>query len=256
MPRRKAAKAGPGKVRLSRSTIDPKTGKKLYDYTGERRPDGSLVTQRSKQLAETDDAFELVSRGRGTRTEQLYAEHSNRLKSMANEARKEVAKTRNTPYEPSAKKVYSHEVASLDSKLNRALKNSPLERQAQVVANRIVAQKKRANPDMDKDEEKKIKGQALKEARLRTGAKKNEVEITDREWDAIQAGAISSHKLEQIINNADLETIRMRATPRERTVMTTSVTAHARQLLAAGHTPSEVAARLGIPVSTLMSAFE
>ena len=256
VPQRTAAKAGKGKVRLSRSTIDPKTGKKLYDYTGRRKSDGDLVRQRSKQLAETDDAFELVSRGRGTRQEQLYAEHSNRLKSMANEARKEVAKTKDIPYEPSAKKVYSHEVESLDSKLNIALKNSPLERQAQVVANRIVAQKKRANPDMDKDEEKKIRGQALTEARLRTGAKKNLVEITDREWDAIQAGAISSHRLEQIINNSDLEAIRKRATPREPTVMTTSVTAHARQLLAAGHTPSEVASRLGIPVSTLMSAFE
>lgn len=256
VPQRRAAKAGSGKVRLSRSTVDPKTGKKLYEYTGKRKPDGDLVTQRSRQLAETEDAFSLVSRGRGTRTEQLYAEHSNRLKSMANAARREVVNTRDTPYSQSAKSIYNHEVTSLDSKLNIALKNSPLERQAQVVANRIVAQKKRANPDMDKDEEKKVKGQALKEARLRTGAKKNLVEITDREWEAIQAGAISNHKLTQIINNADLEAIRKRATPRENPVMTSVMTARAKQMLASGYTLAEVSDHLGIAMSTLKSGVE
>jgi DNA-binding CsgD family transcriptional regulator len=256
VPQRQAAKAGPGKVRLSRSTVDPKTGKKLYDYTGRRKPSGELVTQRSRQLAETDDAFSLVSKGRGTRVEQLYAEHSNQLKAMANAARREVVNTKDTPYEPSAKRVYSHEVASLESKLNIALKNSPLERQAQVVANRMVAQKKRANPDMDKDEEKKIKGQALKEARLRTGAKKNLVEISDREWEAIQAGAISNNKLKQIINNADLEAIRKRATPRENLVMTSAMTSRAKQMLSSGYTLAEVSDHLGIALSTLKSGVE
>jgi hypothetical protein len=93
--------------------------------------------------------------------------------------------------------VYKHEVNSLLAKLNTAEKNAPLERQAQRVANRIVAQKKRANPGMEKDEEKKLKGQALTEARLRTGAGKQRIKIEQREWDAIQAGAISNHMLER-----------------------------------------------------------
>ncbi len=251
--KRKNAKAGPGKTRLSTATVDNATGKKLYELTGETLPNGKPATFRSKKLAETDDAYTLVSQGRGTRTEQLYADHSNRLKALANEARKAVVETKTIPYQPSAKLVYSHEVASLNSKLNRALKNSPLERQAQVVANRVVAQKRRANPDMQADELKKIKGMALTEARIRTGANKELVDITDREWEAIQHGAISNHKLEQILNNTDLEKLRERATPRVNPVMTPAITARAKQMIADGYPLSDVADNLGIPVSTITS---
>jgi hypothetical protein len=254
--KRKAAASAPGLVRVAKSTIDVKTGRKVYEPTGERKPDGEPAKFKSKKLAETDDAYSLVSQGRGTRIEQIYADHSNRLKSLANEARRELVNTKVTPYSPSANKTYSHEVKSLDAKLNRALKNAPLERQAQVVANRIVAQKKRANPGMERDEERKIKGQALKEARLRTGAKKNLVEITDREWEAIQAGAISNHKLEKILNNSDLDGIRNRATPRTNLVMTPAITSRAQNMLASGYTLAEVSDHLGIPLSTLKSGVE
>jgi CO/xanthine dehydrogenase Mo-binding subunit len=66
---------------------------------------------------------------------------------------------------------------------------------------------------MERSEVKKIKGQALEEARLRTGAKKHPVVITDREWEAIQGGAVSSHQLKQILNNTDVDELRKRATP-------------------------------------------
>jgi len=250
VPKRKPRPAKEG------GPIDKKTGKKVFVETGERRPDGTIATFRSKRLAEADDAFTLVSEGRGTRIEQIYADHSNRLKALANDARKEMVNTKTIPYSPSAKKVYAHEVASLDAKLRRAQKNSPLERQAQVVANHIFAQKKRANPDMEKDEERKIKGQALTEARLRTGAGKirlgsKESPITDREWAAIQAGAISNHKLNEILKNADLDAIRHHATPRINPVMTSVMTQRAKQMLASGYTLAEVADHLGIAQSTL-----
>lgn len=257
IPQRKDASAKePGVVRVSSGTIDVKTGRKRYTDTGKLRPDGSVATFRSQKLAETHDAYSLVSEGRGTRTEQLYADHSNRLKALANESRKELIHTELIPYSPSAKKVYQHEVDSLNSKLNRALKNAPLERQAQVVANRIVAQKKRANPDMQRDEERKVKGQALEEARIRTGAKKDRIKVDDREWEAIQAGAVSNHRLEEILKNSDLDTIRERATPRVNPVMTSVMTARAKSKLALGYTLEEVADELGIPVSTLQSGVE
>jgi hypothetical protein len=164
--------------------------------------------------------------------------------------------TKLTPYSPSAKKVYSHEVESLNAKLRRAQKNSPLERQAQVVANRIVAQKKRANPDMDRDEERKIKGQALTEARLRTGAGKERIVLSDQEWQAIQAGAISNHKLDEILKNADLDSVRQKATPRINPVMTPALTAQAKQKLALGYTLAEVADQLGVALSTLKSSVD
>jgi hypothetical protein len=244
---RPAAEGGP---------IDKKTGKKVFVETGELKPDGERATFRSKKLAETDDAYDLVSTGRGTRIEQIYADHSNRLKALANESRKEMVNVKLTPYSPSAKKVYSHEVDGLNAKLNVALKNAPLERQAQVVANRIVAQRKRANPDMDRDEEKKVKGQALQEARIRTGAKKTRIVVTDREWEAIQAGAISNHKLEEILKHSDLDSIRERATPRVNPVMTPTMTSRAKQMLASGYTLAEVSDHLGIALSTLKSGVE
>jgi hypothetical protein len=250
LPKRKprpAAEGGP---------IDRRTGRKVFVETGELKPDGTPATFRSKRLAETHDAYELVSEGKGTRIEQVYADHSNRLKALANESRRTMLDVELTPYSPSAKKVYNHEVASLDAKLSRAQKNAPLERQAQVVANRIVAQKKRANPDMERDEERKIKGQALREARIRTGAGKDRIKVTDREWDAIQAGAISNHKLEEILKNADLDVIRKRATPRENPVMTSVMTIRAKQMLASGFTLAEVSDHLGIALSTLKSGVE
>lgn len=254
--KRKDAPAGPGVTRLSVGTIDNRTGQKVFVPTGERKKDGSVATFKSKRLAETSDAFTLVSEGRGTRIEQIYADHSNRLKSMANEARREAIRVKLTPYSPSAKEVYSHEAVSLKSKLHIAEKNAPLERQAQVVAQKIVSQKKRANPDMERDEERKLKGQALREARLRTGAGKQRIQLTDREWEAIQSGAISNHMLEKILNNSDLDAIRARATPRVNPVMTDAITSRARQMLASGYTLAEVSDHLGVAMSTLRSGVE
>lgn len=267
--KRKDAPAGPGVKRLSVGTVDVRTGKKLYVTTGERKrvqvtdpktgKKRFVLTEeparfKSEKLAETDDAYTLVSEGRGTRQEQLYADHSNRLKAMANEARKEAVRVKLTPYSPSAKRVYNKEVEELKSDLKLAEKNAPLERQAQAVARRIVSQKRRANPDMERDELKKIRGHALNEARLRTGAGKTRIKITPRQWQAIQQGAISNHMLERILRNSDLETIRAQATPRASRVMTDAVTARAKMLLASGASLSQVADQLGIPVSTLSSA--
>ena len=114
----------------------------------------------------------LVSEGRGVRIEQIYADHSNRLKSLANEARREVVSTKLTPYSKSANKVYKHEVNSLKAKLNEAEKNAPLERQAQVVAGRLYAQKKRAIQTWRRMNRGRSRDKHLTEARLRTGAGK------------------------------------------------------------------------------------
>ena len=70
------------------------------------------------------------------------------MKSLANQARKEMVSTGKIPYSASAKAAYQNEVYSLNAKLNVALKNAPRERQAQVIANATVTAKKQANPDM------------------------------------------------------------------------------------------------------------
>lgn len=233
--------------------IDPETGKKILIPTGETYVDKKtgktvLRTTKTTKMAATDDAFTLSS---GTPMETIYATHANKLKALANQARKEYLNTGTTPYSPTANKIYSKEVASLNAKLNVALKNAPLERQAQIIANQIVKLKKEANPGMDKDELKKIKTQALNEARNRVGAKKQQISITDREWEAIQAGAISNNKLTKILNNADLDQIKQLATPKTKFSLTPAKKKRALSMLKTGYTYAEIADALGIPVSTV-----
>ena len=244
------------KARKATFDVDKKTGKKIYRETGESYVDpktGKTVfrMQRSTKLAETDNAHTLSS---GTKIESVYADHSNRLKSLANQARRAAVNTDSTPYSPSAKTAYAKEVTSLNAKLNTALKNRPLERQAQLIANTVVKAKRDANPDMDSAELKKVKSQALAAARARTNAKKQQVVITDREWDAIQAGAISNNKLTNILNNADLDQVKKLATPKSQLLMTTTKTNRAKQMVASGYTQAEIADALGVSLTTLKTA--
>lgn len=235
--------------------IDPATGKKVFIETGASYVDkktGKLIIKKEKvnKLAETSDAHKLSS---GTPIEKVYADHSNRLKDLANTARKEQVSIKNTPYSPSAKETYSTEVSSLNAKLNVALRNKPLERQAQVLGNAVVQKKRAVEPNMDPAEVKKLRGQALEEARTRTGAKKQQITLTPREWEAIQAGAITNNKLTQILSNSDLDTVKQLALPRKPTVMTSSVVRRAKQMAAAGYTQAEIAAHLGVSATSVSS---
>ena len=243
---RTVAKGGP---------IDPATGKRMYEETGKSytTQKGNVVYKydRSTKMAETDDAHTLSS---GKYIEAVYADHANKLKALANSARKAALNTPPLAYSPSAKVAYSKEVSSLNAKLNIARKNKPQERQAQLLANTIVATKRRANPDLEKAEIKKIKGQALYEARTRTGAKKQRVEITPAEWAAIQAGAISNSKLVDILAEADLDQVKALATPRQATVMTAPTLARVKSMLNAGYDQAEIADALGIATSTINAA--
>ncbi len=232
--------------------IDRNSGKKIYvekDNTYINR-NGKVVKKliSSTKMAEVDDAYKLSS---GTVMESVYADHANKLKTLANKSRKEMVSIKPISMSPSAKRTYAEEVESLKSKLNLALKNKPNERQAQLLANYIVSAKKQANPNMDKDDLKKIKGQALAEARVRKGASKAVIKIEPKEWEAIQAGAISTNILNKIIDNADLDSLKQLATPRTKTTMTSSKIARAKLYYKAGYTQAEIAQQLGVPVSAI-----
>jgi hypothetical protein len=239
--------------------IDPATGKKIYTETkrGWVDADGKFHprTQNSTKLGEADNAHTLSS---GTLIEKVYADHSNKLKSLGNQARKELLNTKNDSYSPSAREAYRKEVASLDSKLALAVANAPLERQAQVIANATVVLKIQSDPGLRtkerKAELKKIKSQALKAARQRTGAEKEKFDITEKEWEAIQARAITAHKLDQLLDHADLERIKELATPRVEIKMSPAKTSKARTLIDAGYSWAEVADTLGVSVSTVQRA--
>jgi biotin operon repressor len=249
VPERKPRPAAEG------GAVDKTTGRKVFVPTGASYVDdrGRTVvrTIKSKRLAETDDAHTLSS---GTPIEKVYADHSNRLKDLANKARRIAVNTKPTPYSPAAKKAYAKEVSTLQAKLNIAQRNKPLERQAQLLANAIVRAKQDANPDMEKSDLKKIQGLALAEARARTGAGKQRIQISPQEWAAIQAGAISNNTLSNILANADLDLVKELATPRTKIMMTDAKTTRAKSMLAAGYTQAEIADAIGVSLSTLKEA--
>lgn len=234
--------------------IDPETGEQRWKevedpvYVDKRTGKTKRRTQASTQMAETRDARTLSS---GHPVEEVYADYANKMKSLANQARKEMINTGKIPYSASAKEAYQSEVNSLSAKLNVALKNAPRERQAQVMANAAVAAKKQDNPDMSRGEIKKANQQALTAARNAVGAKRTPVQIEDREWEAIQAGAISENKLIQILNNTDIDTIRQRATPRTTTSLSTAKVNKISAMSSSGYTIAEIAEALGVSTSTV-----
>lgn len=233
--------------------VDPETGRKIFTETGETyEKNGKQVVrlQKSSKMYETEDAYSLSS---GTAMENTYADHANKLKALANSARKTSLTTKPIPYSPEAKAKYRQEVDSLNAKLNIALKNRPLERKAQLLANERVKLVRQNNPDMDKDDIKKLKNQALTQARLQTGASKKArlVDITDREWEAIQSGAISTNKLSQIIQNSDLDILKQRSMPRESRGISDAKRSRAKMLESNGYTLAEIADSLGVSTSTI-----
>lgn len=208
-----------------------------------------MRTQRSTKMAETKDAHTLSS---GTPQEEAYAEYANRMKSLANQARKEMMSTGKITYSATAKKIYQEEVDSLNSKLKLSLKNAPRERQAQLIANATVKAKQKENPDMTKAEVKKASQQALTAARNAVGAKRQLIQITDKEWEAIQAGAVSENVLTQILNNADIDSVRQRATPRStNTQLSPAKQSKIASMNASGYSTSEIAKAIGCSVSTV-----
>lgn len=229
--------------------IDPETGEQRYKQVREEYVDKTgkvqVRTQKSTKMAETIDARTLSS---GTPQEEAYA---NKMKALANQARKEMVHTGKIAYSASAKAAYQTEVDSLMAKLNVALKNAPRERQAQVMANAAVAAKRQENPDMTKGEIKKAKQQALSAARAEVGAKREKIRLTDREWEAIQSGAISENRLFQIINNIDIDDLRQRATPRSTTTLSDAKINKIACMNASGYSITEIAEALGVSSSTI-----
>jgi hypothetical protein len=252
VPNREERKAAQG------GRIDRETGKLVYipkdnsyvNKAGETVPGRGI---RSTKMAETDDARTLISED-NLAIENIYADHANSLKALANRARKELVTTPNLEYHPSAAKAYDKEVSELDSALNLARRNAPLERQAQIVASTIIKAKLQAKPEMDSAEVKKVKGRALVEARGRVGAGKDQIDITPEQWSAIQAGAVSHSKLEEILRNAKMDKVKELATPRTLNPMTPTKVARAKAMAAAGHNSSDIAEALGVSASTVNKA--
>lgn len=241
--------------------IDPETGEKRYELTGEshgravRNSKGEVVRYetvpnltKSTKLAEAKDARELSS---GTLMESIYARYSNGMKDLGNQSRKAYLQAEPFKVDPQARKTYAPEVKKMVAQLNEAKKNQPLERQAQVIANERLRAIREDHPDYDKEDLKKAGQKELKRARAIVGIQSKRVDLTDRDWEAIQARAISANRLREILQYADPDRVRELATPRKKEKLPSWAIARAKSLMNAGYTNAEVADALGISTSTL-----
>ena len=236
----------------SGTTTDPK-GKTKNVY--KKAPDDYKVketkaTQKSKALAETHNAYDLSS---GTPQENAYADYSNKLKALANKARIEALSTKDVEYNKEANYIYKDEVKHLISQLNDVERNKPKERLANRIANSEAQAVRDANPEMSNGEYKKIKQQKLDAARADVGAKKPTIIISDKEWEAIQAGAVNKTTLNKILDNADSAQINKLAMPRDNTKLSVSQINRIKAMYESGRSAAEIAKLFGISTTTVYS---
>lgn len=253
--------------RITYNTKDWETAAKYYPVK-QTSPDGSVKFTNgdgtieyakvkrqdvSTRMAETDDATTLIS-SFDTKMERAYASYANSLKAMANESRKEFMATPGLKYDSNAAKVYSEEVQSLKEKLRIAQLNAPREREAERRANADIASAEKNNPNISKEDLKKLGQRSLKKYRQEVGSvarRDRSIKISDREWEAIQAGAISDNQLTKILNNSDADSLRDRATPRTQRTLSDAKKNRIKAMRASNYTLEQIAKQLGIPPSTV-----
>lgn len=255
-----------GKIKNGASTLisRSKTEHRTLEYWEKARTPEELAanprlkpTIKKSKTVSTDHVVEMVkdakTLGSGTPIENMYGDYINALGKMRDKANKVVDSTPNMTTNKEAKLKYKSQVESLQNKLDLALSNSPRERQAQLIANKVIAEKR--DPDMQKDQLKKLKQQAIAAARVRTGADgaSSRITIEPDEWKAIQSGAVSTKMLTDIIRFSDSDRLKQLATPKKEDAISLSKANRAKGMLKNGRTYSEVAEALGVSVSTVQN---
>lgn len=232
--------------------VDPETGKMVYKIDTRPNKKGEQRMMRTTQMAKADDAMTLVSDFAEPR-EIAYAKYANTLKDMAKEARKEYLRTKEIPRSPSAAQVYAAEVKSLKGKLEKSMSNQDVERWAQLIANQRVRARREEDPYLDEDKKllKKLRQQYLTRAREETGAQRTPIKFTDREWAAIQAGAIGHTLLTSMLKYADPDEIKQRTMPRYENGLTPNQARLIKTMASNGYTQSQIAERFGISTATV-----
>lgn len=264
IPQRKIARSNKEKGIVN--GIDIQTGNKVYEDTGKvkwtpkkDKNTGEIIGwKQTKKLDKiekmylVDDAFELVGDKEDPK-ERLYAGFANTMKDLARKSRLIAVNTENMKRNPDSVKMYAKEVAELNNSLKDVKANKYLERQAQILGNkRYYAAKRDGN--YSRDQLKRLQNECIAGARLSIGAKKPTIEITPRQWAAIDAGAVSSSILTEIINNTSLDTIRNYTMPRQTQRSRVSYTDECliRSMAARpGVTQSEIADAMGLSTSTI-----
>lgn len=229
---------------------------KINKRTGEEYTVTKQYTQKTTKMADTDDAYTLMS-PKKHKMEVVYADYANDMKKMANEARMELVNTGKVAYNRDAKTKYAAEVKSLEDKLYKAELNTVRERTANRMAAATVA-KKKADWDAEGKEYKskdvkKAGQQALTKSREEVGSiarRDRNIIITDKEWEAIQKGAVSETTLKRILNNSDPDSLREKAMPKQSFELNQAKISRIKAM-SASYTIAQIADALGVSTSTV-----
>ena len=233
---------------------DPETGEKLYTETGRtfinKNGKEELAIKEAPALSLVGDANKLSS---GTWVESKYAEYSNFLKAQANQARKEALSLKDIPYNKEAAQKYKAEADRLKAELKIAESNAPKERKATMIADARIKQLCSDYPEIkqDKKELKKQKNMAIQDARYEVGAKRHKIEISEKEFEAIQNGAISPTTLKGIIRYTDTAKLRDYASPKNDAAIPKWIQNKISKMAKGSYTIAEIASACGISASTV-----
>lgn len=202
------------------------------------------------KMQATNDAHTLSN---GYYKEEIYADYANYLKSLANRARLESLHTGRIEVSKKAKETFAEEVNSLDAKLRAVQMNAPRERRAQMMTESEIEAKKKADLDLTDKEIGKLRQQALTRNRALYGSNRKdlEIEITDKEWQAIQSGAISSTRLKEIIRYADKDKVRELSSPTVNHELPQAKINRIKNLASNHYTNAQIAEMLGISTKTV-----
>ena len=96
--------------------------------------------------------------------------------------------------------------------------------------------------------------QAITKYRQMVGSvsrKERNIKISDREWQAIQAGAISENKLIQILSNSDPDSLRERAMPKQKNTLSKTQINRIYAYNNSNFTIAEIAKKMGVSPATV-----
>lgn len=195
----------------------------------------------------------------GTVQEAAYAKCANKMKEFANEARKNMLyfDKNPIPYSSEARLMYFNEWKSLEAKVKLAELNAPRERAANVIATaNIDAIINASEEELTKEDKTKLKQKELVKARIALNSRNARFDITEKEWEAVQAGAFSVSRLKDILRYADQDVVRQLATPRTGSELKESDVARIKSLARNGASISDIATRMKVSISTIQKCLK
>lgn len=249
--------------RQGNARIIKETGEVWY----KKADDASYINKKGERIEKTitisamenaKDAFELVS-DINNPIEVAYAKFANTMKSTAQKARYIAANTKDIEYSKSAYLAFKSDVDDLLEKVKIAEQNRPRERAAQTIANARIQNRMRDWKDNHEgftkaeynDYKKKISTKELTDARNRVHASRSQISLTDRQWQAINLGAINQTNLQKIFKYADMNDVRARAMPKQKNGLTPAKEARLKAMRASGYSNDEIAQSLGVSRTTI-----